>query len=299
MSLDFSSGSTQGQHSIYTQPDLETSFNIHGPDNTNSPSHPQLSSTMPSHSFDHPESLDTAEHNNYDIFPPSNTNGTFTSSRYRTNASSSSSLGPSYSLNHDVYTHPPFGDSVPSFNGPNGHYDMMGGLSSSYSSGKVSPLTPNDPVSNLHHSNGFSSVAPGKDFSQNYTEMQDRRLSSVNPSGYQNDFAEDYTMGSLNNGLNFPQSSLQHFPNRFPDTRFNHGGTAMPAHISGSHGPDIMRGVAPHVTHSYGEVPHYISPSPHTDMSLRVPTVDETLARMKLQGHSLMGQPNDLQSFIR
>jgi hypothetical protein len=35
-------------------------------------------------------------------------------------------------------------------------------------------------------------------------------------------------------------------------------------------------------------------------LSLRVPSVDETLSRMKLQqGHSIMGSSNDLKTFIR
>jgi recombining binding protein (suppressor of hairless) len=42
-----------------------------------------------------------------------------------------------------------------------------------------------------------------------------------------------------------------------------------------------------------------MGPMPHSDMSLRMPAVDEALARIKLQGHSMMGASNDLQTFIR
>ena len=114
----------------------------------------------------------------------------------------------------------------------------------------------------------------------------------------------DGPLAQVNGNLQFP-SALQHFPDRrgsFPENRFSHPGPpAVP------HGPGMLRRVAPHASHSfrdgtvsgYEEIPHYMSANPHQDMPLRIPTVDETLARMKLQGHSIMGAPNDLQTFVR
>jgi recombining binding protein (suppressor of hairless) len=72
-----------------------------------------------------------------------------------------------------------------------------------------------------------------------------------------------------------------------------------------NHGPDVLRGVAPQSTHSFrpdvtgfDDMYPYI-PNPTGDLSLRMPGVDDTLARMKLQGQSGMGSSNDLQTFIR
>lgn len=301
MSIDFAAGPNQPQHGLYGQPDLDSSFNLHGSDNVSpSPTH-QLN---PPHAFDHPEPLEPPEHPHYDLFPNNPASGpSFSSQRYRTNASSSSSLGPNYGVSSEgIYSHASFGDSLPSFNNSNGNpYDMINSLSSSYSSGKGSPLTPNDPVGGLHHPSAF----PGsnKDYSsQNYPDMPDRRMSNVSSPNYQNEFSEEYAISPIN-GMPF---QLQHFQERLgrfqPGDRFNHSGppTTVPSHIPPGHS------VAPHATHSfreggmsgYDDMPHYMN-SGHQDMSLRMPTVDETLARMKLQGHSIMGSSNDLQTFIR
>lgn len=257
--------------------------------------------------------MDNPEHSGYDIFPNSASNGSFSSSRYRTNASSSSSLGhPSYGVSSDgLYPHPPFNDAVNSFNGSNVNpYDMMNGMSSSYSSGKVSPLTPSDPVGGLHGPTGFPPVG-GKDF-PGFSDVGDRRLPSVATNGYQSDFPEDYAMGNMNNnGLSFPSSQLQPFQERvgrFSDGRFPSSTPNVPPHLQHSHSSDIMRGVNPHATtHSfrdapvsgYDEIPSYLHPNPHSDMGIRIPTVDDPLSRMKLQGHPIMGTSNDLQTFIR
>lgn len=253
----------------------------------------------PHHQFDHHDPIDPPDHPNYDLFPNSTSPTSFQSQRYRTNASSSSSLGPNYSLNPDgLYSHSSFGDSVPSFGNSNSNpYDLISSLPSSYSSGKVSPLTPSDPVGGLHHQ------FPPKDFSpQNYPD--DRRLPHVSPSGYPPDIMEEYSIGNMNGGLPFPPSALQHYPGRFPpESRFNHSGppTTVPSHGPPSHGSDILRGIAPQATHGvpgYDDMPHYMGSNPHQDMH-RMAVVDETLARMKLQGHSIMGASNDLQTFIR
>lgn len=308
LSMDFGSGSAQGQHSLYGQPELDPSFNLHSSENSSSsPSHHHLGGNMQTHTFDHPEALDQPEHPNYDLFPASAAGGAFSSQRYRTNASSSSSLGPSYNMNGEpIYSHAPFNDSVPAFSSSSGGhpYDISSSLPSSYGSGKVSPLTPSDSVSGLHHPAGFPPSS--KDYSpQNYGDMPDRRLPGA--GGYQSEYPDEYAIGSINNGLPFPPSALQHFQDRLgrfpPENRFGHQSgppSSVPSHLPPSH-------VAPHATHSfreggvstYEDMPHYMSPNPHQDLSLRMPTVDETLARMKLQGHSIMGASNDLQTFIR
>jgi hypothetical protein len=62
-----------------------------------------------------------------------------------------------------------------------------------------------------------------------------------------------------------------------------------------------MRSVAPGATHSYRtdyeEMPYHMANQP-SEMGRRIPTVDETLAQMHLQGRS-MGGSNDLHTFIR
>ncbi|KAF5380568.1 hypothetical protein D9615_004559 [Tricholomella constricta] len=310
MSLDFSPSPAQPHHNLYSPPELDQSYHLHPADAPNSPTaHQQLHS----HSFDNPDSIDSPDHPNYDIFPgPSS--GAFSSHRYRTNASSSSSLGPNYGISSDgLYSHSSFSDSVPSFNGSNSGnpYDMIHSLPSSYGSGKVSPLTPNDPVGGLHHSAGFPHVGNNKDYpSQNFPDLPERRLPTISSGGYQSDLIEEYGIGNMNGNVPFPPSALQHFQDRLgrfpPESRFNHPGppTTVPSHVPA---PDILRGIPPHATSSFreGGVPgyegmsHYLGPNPHQDLSLRMPDVDETLARMKLQGHSIMGASNDLQTFIR
>lgn len=303
MSLDFPSTANQ---SLYSQSDIDNPYHLHNNSDAqnSSPSHNQLPS---SHPFDHSkEQLDPPDHPNYDLFPNSTSPSSFSSHRYHTNASSSGSLGPSYGMNSEgLYSHSSFSDSVPSFGGPNNNnpYDVINSLPSSYGSGKVSPLTPNDPVGGLHHSSGFPPSLGVKEFSsQNYSELPDRRLPNIASGGYQSDIMDDYTMGGMNNNLPF-SPPLQHFQGRFPESRFNHSGppAAVPSHVQSNHGSDILRGIAPHATHvpGYEDMPHFMSTNSHQDLSLRMPTVDETLARMKLQGHSVMGASNDLQTFIR
>jgi hypothetical protein len=226
--------------------------------------------------------MDTNEHSSYDLFPNSSSNGSLSSQAYRTNASSSSSLGHSYGISSDnIYGHPPFNDSVPSFTGSNGSnpYDIMGGLSSSYnssSSGKVSPLTPSDSVG-FNAPPDFSSSLGVKDFQSSFPDM-DRRLPGAGYSTY-----DDYGMGNISNNMPYPTNTLQPFQERL--------GRFPPE-------PSNVQHVPPHATHGlpYEGMQHYM-PDPHQDMGLRMPTVDETLAHMRL--HPIMGQSNDLQTFIR
>ncbi|KAG6872655.1 hypothetical protein C0995_007985 [Termitomyces sp. Mi166 len=238
---------------------------------------PPFAIDAPNASFDPPDSDSPP----YDLFPPA---ASF-NPRYRTNASSSSSLAPSY--NDSLYSHPSFNDSPSSFTA-SAPYDVINSLPSSYGSGKVSPLTPSDPVAGLH---SFPSH-PKEFLPQSYSDSPDRRLSSA---GYPNDMIDDFAMSNI--GPNSPFSpSLQHFSPRFPpENRFSHPPGPPPSHVSG---------IPPHVTSSYRDGPvspyaDYMGSSPHQDLSLRMPTVDETLARMKLHGQSIMGTSNDLHAFIR
>ncbi|KAG6842127.1 hypothetical protein C0991_001620 [Blastosporella zonata] len=228
------------------------------------------------HQFDNNDSQDTT---NYDIFPNNNNN------RYRTNASSPSSYP------DNLYTHSSFTDSAQSFNASN--YDIINSLPSSYGSGKVSPLTPSDPAASIHT---FPPHPHNKDF---YPDIADRRLPTIPSNAYQGDIIDDFAMGNINNNLPYPPSALQHFQGRFPpDNRFNAQTPTVPSHVPG---------ISPHVTNAfrdgpvspYDDIPHYMGPASHQDMPQRMPTVDETLARMKLHGHSIMGSSNDLQTFIR
>ncbi|KAF8200658.1 jkappa-recombination signal binding protein [Pholiota molesta] len=261
------------------------------------------------HPFDHPDAMDTADHSNYSLFNESTSPTAFTSQRYRTNASSSSSLNHGFAINSDgLYSHASFGDSVPSFNGSNGGnpYDIITNLSS----GKVSPLTPSDSVTSLHHPPGFPPSVAGKDYPpQGYNDIHEsRRLPGVG-GGYHSEYPDDYAIGGINSGLPFSPGAMQHFQDRlgrFPPERYSHP-TGPPSGVSahglpnGHGGSDLMRGVAPHATFRENHVSpyddmHYLSNS-HPEM--RMHTVDETLARMKLQGHPIMGASNDLQTFIR
>lgn len=235
--------------------------------------------------------LDQMDSTSYNLFADSN-------SRYRTNASSSSSLGHGFPMNSEpIYPHASFPDSVPSFNGSNANpYDLI-------TSGKASPLE-----SATHPAGAFP---PTKDYPpQSFGDMHERRLPGVSPNGaYHAEYPDDYAMGNINNGLPFGPSAMQHFNDRlgrFPSDRYSHPSGPPPSashHIPNGHSSDIMRGVAPHATHSFRDNPvspyddiHYLG-NAHPEM--RMHTVDDTLSRMKLQAHPIMGTSSDLQTFIR
>ncbi|KII92822.1 hypothetical protein PLICRDRAFT_37612 [Plicaturopsis crispa FD-325 SS-3] len=315
ISMDFTAP-PGSQNGMYAQAELDQALSsLHSSENS-SPVHHPLSGTLTSNGYDNGEALDMADHPNYDFFSGTAPPGAFTSQRYRTNASSSSSLGHSYTMGQEsMYSQPSFGDSVPSFNGASANpYDMMSSMSSSYSSGKVSPLTPSDAVGGLHHSPGFPSLA--KEFSPQHgfpDLMPDRRMSNVSNGSYPPDYPEDYGMSSVNAGLPFNPALPPHFQEprlgRYhSDGRFPHQSgppSTIPSQMHHNHGPDVLRGVAPQATHAfqpenggYDDMSQYM-PNPHGDMSLRMPSVDETLARMKLQSQVGMAGGNDLQTFIR
>jgi hypothetical protein len=304
--MDFATASHQ---TLYNQAELDQAFNsLQTVDNT-SPSH-HLSQTIPQHNFDHTESTrEVSDHPSYDLF--SNNNNSFASQRYRANSSSSSSLGPAYSMSPDgVYSHPTFSDSVPSFGSASNSYDIMSNVS--YSSGKVSPLTPNDAMNGIQQSPVFphsmSINGHQKDFPNGhaYPEiLTDRRVSGVGGAAYHSEFSEDhYGM----NGAAYPPSALQPFQDRMrfqPESRFSHSGLppSVPSHMG--HSPDMFRGVAPQATHSFrpdSGLPGYDDiqylGNPHADMSLRMPGIGDGFPSMR-NGHPGMGGSNDLQAFIR
>lgn len=313
MSIDFTSNSSS--QAIYGQSEIDHSFSSlqQGSSDINS-AHPHSNGHLPinGHSLDRPDSIDM-DHNSYDLFSSSNS-GSLASQRYRTNASSSSSLGPNYALGVDpIYPPSSFQDTLPPFHPPsNNPYDLMGGLSSSYSSGKPSPLTPNDAVGSLQHNSGFpfSAGTSSKDFSPHHSfqdPILDRRLSTVS-NGYTSEFNEDYSGLSVNTGLGlggFNPAPVQQFQDRLGrmqnDSRYPSAGVpplSVPTHLHQSHNNDLIRGVAPQATHSYRpengmssyDDMNQFLPNPQVDFPLRM---DENLARLRLQG------AGDLQTFIR
>lgn len=252
----------------------------------------------------------------YDLFASQPHPSSFLGHRLRSNTSPAA---PSYSMPSDqLYTHPPFGDSVPSFhsqNNPNpSPYDMINSLSSSspsYPSGKLTPLTPNDSLAGLHpgpfnNNNGikhqdYSSPHPFSDL------LPDRRLSSVSSNSYQSDMHDDLALAAYGSSYHdrlapraYPPDSL------FAPSSQMHSHSAVHPH-GHPQSPDLLRGVAPQATHfrpdntapsPYDDLPGYIIPNPQTDLALRMPAVDDIM-RMRL--HSSAGIPaaTDLHTFIR
>lgn len=259
-------------------------------------SHPN-SSHLSMHPFDQ-EKMDMGDHS-YDLFssasnPQSNS---YLTGRMRSNTSPAA---PSYSMPTDsLYNHHNhnYSDSVPSFqHSPQNSspYDIMTNMSSSYSSGKVTPLTPNDPLGGMPHS--FASGGGMKqDYStQHYPDLlSDRRVGS---NGYPHDVRDDMSIG-VNTNLGYSSGPM--FPDRIsryqPDSLFSQSPSS---HMSHSHGSDLLRGVAPQATH-YDDMPGFLAPNPHSDMGLRVPGVHDGLMPLRMQGQDGMGTATNLQSFVR
>ncbi|THH20915.1 hypothetical protein EUX98_g8497 [Antrodiella citrinella] len=319
MSLDFGSSSSQG---MYNQHDMDSAYSSMHPSDLPPSHNPSSSHLMNGHNIDRSDALDM-EHGSYDIFSNSGS-GSLASQRYRANASSSSSLGPNYALGVDtMYSQNSFNDQLPPFHPPNSHgYDLMGSLPSSYSSGKPSPLTPNDSVTSLPHPAGYSFSSNGhqKDFPHHSfpDSILDRRLSTVS-STYSSDFGDEYgSPMSVNPSMGMsafaPPSAVQQFQDRLGrmqnDNRYPGGGVpplSVPQHLHQNHNGDLMRGVAPQATHSFrpenggggsvpsfDDMPNFLAPNPQVDFPLRMSTtVGEDMARLRLAG------AGDLQTFIR
>ncbi|KZT10953.1 LAG1-DNAbind-domain-containing protein [Laetiporus sulphureus 93-53] len=263
---------------------------------------------MHQHSLDRVDALAVGDQASYDIFSASSSNS-MSGQRFRS-AAPPSSMGPGYGMATDaMFPQNSFPETMSSFqNSGSPSYDMINGMSSSYSSGKPSPLTPSDGIGNFHHSPGFPfSNGQSKDFHSHngFSDVVDRRPSS---GSYPSDFNEDYGGMNVNSamGLGFSPSQLQQFQGRMQsDSRYPSvvPPLTVPTHMH--QGADAMRGVNPHATHgfrsdggvpSYDDMPQYLAPNPSIDFPLRIPSVD--LSRMRLQQSPTSGA-SDLQSFIR
>ncbi|KAF7792338.1 hypothetical protein EIP86_003374 [Pleurotus ostreatoroseus] len=296
MSIDYA---TNGNPLFNNDLDLAS---LNNGDHQHSSSHLPLSA----HGLDRADSLDLPDHPPYDLFS-SSSSGSLASNRYRTNGSSSSSLGHNYALAVDpLYPPSSFQDSLPPFHGSGGGpYDLIGGLPSSYSSGKPSPLTPND----LPHNPAFpfSSQHP-KDYPHPayHDALLDRRL-PPGPASYNSDYNDDFAGIGVNPALGLnafhPPNGLHGFGDRLPrlpgDGRYGSNGAASLAVLP--HLPDPARaaGQAAHAFRGDGalsgpfdDMPQFMSPNPQVDYPLRM-SVDENMARLRLQG------AGDLQTFIR
>jgi recombining binding protein (suppressor of hairless) len=254
---------------------------------------PHSANHLPVHTFDN-DKMDVAEHSPYDLFPhppppPPQTQPSFPHQRFRSNTSPAA---PSYGPNPEpIYSSMFSHDSVPSFHSQSaGPYDMMGSISSSLSSGKATPLTPSDPIGGLPFSAG-----PPNGIKQDFSDLiPERRLSSNN---FQPDMHDEFSLGPHSN---FGSASLPSFSDRmsrFPPDPF----LAQPQ-LQG-HPQDQLRGVPPQATHNrfdggapYDEIPNYLIPNPQNDLGLRVPSVEDTMMRMRMGS---MSGSTDLHTFIR
>lgn len=285
MSLEFGVPSSgQIPHGIYAQGDLDQAMS--GLQNGDHITHHNMSSGMVANGYDHNDTLDVPEQGGYDMYPNPQSPSSFTNQRYRTNASSSSSLGPTYAMGADPMFAHPFDNTMPSFPGGGNPYEIGHSLPSSYNSGKISPLTPNDNIQQHTLFNG------GKDYAaQNgYPSLlPDRRA----PNGYNPDYSDEFGINT-NQGMPYSDAQNGHrYQERFPqDPRFAGAQAQMQHH---THGPDILRGVAPQSTHSQGyEDMHYM---PNTGLHMQGPS--EGLSQIRLTGSIGVTPSSDLQSFIR
>ncbi|KAI9442495.1 LAG1-DNAbind-domain-containing protein [Lactarius indigo] len=230
--------------------------------------------------------MDVAEHSPYDLFPHP-PQPPFPHQRLRSNTSPAT---PSYGHHSDsIYSGMFPHDSVHSFHSQNtGPYDMMGSISSSLSSGKGTPLTPSDPIGSLP----FSTGTPNG-IKQDFTDLiPDRRLSV-------SELPDDYPL-AVNSHHNFGSNPLPPFSDRL--TRYPQETYLGQSQMQG-HPHDQLRGVPPQATHSryeggppYDEIPNYLIPNPSNDLSLRIPSVGDTMMGMRM---GQMGAATDLQTFIR
>ncbi|KAL1691527.1 hypothetical protein GGG16DRAFT_53321 [Schizophyllum commune] len=222
--------------------------------------------------------MEPPEQSSYDIFSTSSTHSASYASRYRSSANSSHGYPPA---SDSVYSHSSFADSVPSFGGSDS-YGMMGSLpSSSYGSGKVSPVTPNDPVGGMQHGHPY---AADKVYSNGQADAAERHM-----HGYQSRYADEFPMGGVNNGLPFP--SLPQFSDRrYPADSHYSGTHSFPPHMS-------QHGVAPTATNgSMGYDDRYMGSS-HLDSPMRPMSGSDDPLRMKMQ--PMLPGPNEFHAFIR
>ena len=275
MSVDPTSSSLPPHNPTFPPPLFDQPMDSHPP---HSAGH------LPIHTFAN-DKMDVAD---YDLFPQP------PQPLYQRIRSNTSPAAPSYGHNSEsIYSGMFPHESVHSFHSQNtGHYDMMGSsISSSLSSGKATPLTPNDPNGNLPFSSG-----PPNGIKQDFTDLiPDRRLSTVSSNGFPSDLPDDYQL-AVNSHPAFGSTPTPHptFPDRL--TRF-HQDTFLGQSQMQGHPHDQFRGVPPQATHSpYDEIPNYLMQNPQNDLSLRIPGVGDAMMGMRM---SQMGAATDLQTFIR
>lgn len=243
MSLDFPPSAPQ--HPLYSQQDLDHPFSsLSTPgDISSAPSHQHAPSHLPmNHGLDRQDPMDVSDHPSYDIFSNNAQSSSLQNQRYRGNSSASS-----YGLGVDMYqTQSPFSDSIPQFHNPSPNpYDYS--LPSSYSSGKPSPLTPNDSVGSLPHSSAFSfNNGHPKEYSNHGFDV-DRRM-SLSTGSYPSYDNEDYNGINVNNGL-----GLGGFSSSLPPFERGRYPPVIPplSHLHQNHTPDLMNGVNPHAVHGF------------------------------------------------
>jgi recombining binding protein suppressor of hairless len=187
-------------------------------------------------------------------------------------------------------------DSVSSFHSQNaGPFDMMASMSTSLGSNKGTPLTPSDSLGGLQFSPG-----PQGGIKQDITDlMSDRRPPGMTSNTFQSDLHDDFSLG-VNPHPNFASTNLPPFSDRLP--RFPPDTFLTQSQLHG-HPPDQLRGVPPQATHTrfegtthYDDIPGYLIPSPQNDLSLRIPSVEDTMMRIRM---SQMGASTDFHTFIR
>ncbi|KAM5532835.1 hypothetical protein V8D89_013476 [Ganoderma adspersum] len=297
MSLDFPPAPPQ--HSLYPQQDLDHPFSsLPNPDMSNNPhQHPPSHLPLNGHVLDRSDPMDVSDHGSYDIFSNSAQSSSLPSQRYRGTSISSSSMPSSYGLGGDsMYSQSPFSESLPQFHNPSPDpYGLMGnGLPSSYSSGRPSPLTPNDTVGSLQHSSGFPlSNGQSKDFhnGHDFPNVLDRRMS------YTSDYNDDYNNMNSSMGLGGFPTSLPPFQDRRmqPESRYPPSvipPLSLPSHLQ-NHSPDLVHGVNPLDFARGGDMPFMANS--HMDYP-RLSGIDESISRVRLNGS---GAATDLQTFIR
>ena len=295
MSLDFPP--PPPPHGLYSQQDLDHPFS----DLASTPSHQHPPSHLPmnGHVLDRSDPMDVSDHGSYDIFSSS---AQSSSQRYRANSSAGSSMPSSYGLGVDpMYNQSPFSESLPQFHNPSPDpYALMGGLPSSYSSGKPSPLTPNDTVGSMQHSSAFPfNNGQSKDFHSNhgFTDVLDRRMSTLSTGNYPSDYSnEDYNGISVNSGfgLGLASSTLPPFQDRLGrmQSESRYPSSVIPPlslpHLHQNHPSDLMPGVNPHAMH---DLPPFMPSGPR---DFGMPGMDDL--RVRING---AGGATDLQTFIR
>ena len=287
MSVDPSSSSSMSHPNhgaTFLHPHFDQSIDPHPPHSAN-----QLSV----HTFDN-DKMDVSEQSSYDIFshpsqPP------LPHQRFRSNTSPAA---PSYGPNSEpiysgIFSH----DSVPSFHSQNaGSFDMISSMSSSLTSSKGTPLTPSDSISGLQ----FSAAGPQGGIKQDITDlMSERRPSAITSNNtFQSDLHDDFTLG-VTPHTNFAPSNLPPFSDRLP--RFPSDTFLSQSQLHGQP-PDQLRGVPPQATHTrfegahYDDIPGYLIPNPQNDLTLRIPTVEDTMMRIRM---GQMGASTDFHTFIR